>query len=262
MIAAEGLCAGYGGQTVLHGVDLAAASGELVGVLGPNGAGKTTLLLCLAGVLRPQAGSVRLDGDEMWRLAPHERARRVAVVPQSAEPAQGLRLLSLVLMGRMARLPLLGGYGPEDYRVALAAMQAAGVAHLAARPADELSGGERQRALFARALCQETPVLLLDEASAGLDAAARIRMHDLLAARCRAGLTAVAVLHDLNLAALYCSRLVFLKNGRVAHQGLTADVFRRDILMEIYETDVDIVAHPRTGAPQALFAPGAAPPAA
>lgn len=259
MIAVTGLYAGYGDSEVLRDVDLKAEPGELVGVLGPNGAGKTTLLLCLSGVLAPRAGSVLIDGEEISRLAPRQRARRVAVVPQGVEPAFGLRVLLLVLMGRLARLPLLGGYGPDDYHAAQAAMEAAGVAHLARRSADELSGGERQRALFARALCQETPLLLLDEASAGLDAAARIRMHDLLALRCAQGLTAVAVLHDLNLAALYCRRLVFLKNGRVVHQGRTADIFTRDILMEIYETDVDIVAHPRTGAPQALFAPGAAP---
>lgn len=262
MIRTENLCAGYGGRSVLRDISLEAGRGEMVGILGPNGAGKSTLLLALAGVLRPISGSVEVGGRNLSGLPAREHALLVASVPQRAEPAFGLRALSVVLMGRICRQSLLGGYGPDDYAAAWKAMRETGVEHLAQRPCDRLSGGEYQRVLIARALAQDAPLLLLDEAASNLDAAAKMRVHDLVAARCRTGLTALAVLHDLNLAALYCDRLVFLKKGRVAHQGPTAEVFTRDILMEIYETDVDIVAHPRTGAPQALFAPGAASPAA
>ncbi len=261
MMRAEKLCAGYGGRAVLHDVSIAVDKGGLTGVLGPNGAGKSTLLLALAGVLHPTSGKVEVDGRDLAGLDARDHARLTASVPQRAEPAFGLRVLSVVLMGRLARQPLFGGLGPDDYAAAFTAMRETGIEHLAQRPCDHLSGGEYQRVLIARALAQDTPLLLLDEAASNLDAAARIRVHDLIAARCASGLTALAVLHDLNLAALYCDRLVFLKKGRVAHQGPTAEVFTREILMEIYETDLDIVAHPRTGAPQVLFAPGAAAPA-
>ncbi len=256
VIRCQGLRAGYGAGDVLAGIDLAVASGEMVALLGPNGAGKTTLLLAVSGVLAPTGGRVLLAGRDIARMPPRERARRIAVVPQRAESASGLTVRSLVLAGRYPYLTLFGDYGRADEDAATAAMDAVGVGHLRHRRLDELSGGEFQRALTARALAQGSDVLLLDEASASLDIARKIELHDLLAARNAAGATVVAALHDINLAALYCRRLVFLKNGRVAADGPTAEVFTRQTLSRIYETDIVVIAHPRTGAPQALAVPG------
>lgn len=257
MIVCQGLRAGYGRREVLADLDLTVAAGEMVGLLGPNGAGKTTLLLTLTGAIDPLGGRVLLAGREVSELSPRHRAKRVAAVPQRLDAVPGINVRALVLMGRYPYLGLLGGYGPEDEATAEAAMVQTGVAALADRPCDALSGGEFQRVLVARALAQAADILILDEASANLDMARKVELHDLLAARNAAGTTVVAALHDINLAALYCRRLVFLKDGRIAADGPVADVFTSTILSRIYETDIIVLPHPRTGAPQALAVPGA-----
>ncbi len=256
MIVCQGLRAGYGRREVLSGLDLHVAPGEMVGLLGPNGAGKTTLLLTLTGALPLRGGRVRLAGRDLATLSPRQRARLVAAVPQRLDAVPELTARALVLMGRYPYLGLLGGYGPEDETIAFEAMVATGVAALADRPCAALSGGEFQRVLVARALAQATDLLILDEASANLDMARKVELHDLLAARNAAGATVVAALHDINLAALYCRRLVFVKDGRIVADGPVADVFTQSTLSRIYETDIIVLPHPRTGAPQALVVPG------
>ncbi len=259
MIRLRGLRAGYGPADVLRGIDLDVAPGEMVGLLGPNGAGKTTLLLAATGVLAPRAGTVRLDGRDAAALTARERARLVASVPQRAESAGELPVRALVLMGRYPYLSFLGGYGERDEAAARAAMAAVGVAHLAQRRLGELSGGEFQRVLAARALAQDARAIVLDEASAGLDIARKIELYRLLATRNAAGATIVAALHDVNLAALFCRRLVFMKGGRIAADGPVAEVFTSETLSRIYDTDILVVAHPRGGLPQALAVVGPVP---
>lgn len=261
MIVCEGLCAGYGGHAVLSDIDLTIAAGEMVGLLGPNGSGKTTLLLTLTGVLPPLGGRVRLGGQDLAALSARRLAQHVAAVPQRLAMVPELTVRSLVLMGRYPYLSFLGGYGPQDWRVAESAMAATGVSTLADRPCGALSGGELQRVCIARALAQGTDVLLLDEASANLDMARKVELHDLLAARNAAGTTVLAALHDLNLAALTCRRLIFLKHGRIEADGPVETVFTQSILSRIYETDIVVFPHPRTGTPQALAVPGAHSPA-
>jgi len=264
VIRCQGLRAGYGRFEALSGIDLHVRPGEMVGLLGPNGAGKTTLLLAMTGALAPAAGRVLLGGDDIAAMPDRMRARRAAAVPQRAESASGLSVRALVLMGRYPYLSLLGGYGPDDLAAADAAMAAVGVAGRAGRRLSELSGGEFQRVLTARALAQATDVLILDEASASLDIARKMELYALLAARNADGATIVAALHDINLAALFCRRLVFLKNGRIEADGPVAEVFTHKTLSRIYDTDILVIAHPATGAPQALAVPagGACLPAA
>lgn len=243
---------------VLHDVSLSVAPGELVGLLGPNGSGKTTLLLVLSGVLPPRSGTVTLDGSPLRRLRPRERARRIAAVPQRPEHLPDLDALSLTLMGRYPHTTLLGGYGPEDHAAAHAALHDTGCAHLAMRPARTLSGGELQRVFLARALAQGADTLLLDEITAGLDMARALDILDLLHARRASGTRIVAAVHDLNLAALYCTRLVFLKRGRVVQDGPVDRIFTAETLSDVYETPVVVQSHPVTGTPQACYLPGAA----
>jgi iron complex transport system ATP-binding protein len=261
VIVCQGLRAGYGRREVLSGIDLTVSRGEMVGLLGPNGAGKTTLLLALTGAIAPMAGRVCLAGCDLAQLPARRRARLAAAVPQRADAALDLTVGGLVLMGRYPYLSLLGGYGPEDEAAAASALAETGLTHLADRPCRELSGGEFQRALIARALAQAADVLVLDEASANLDMARKVEVHDLLAARNASGVTVVAALHDINLAALYCRRLVFLKDGHVVADGPVATVFTQQTLSRIYETDIVVLPHPRTGTPQALVVPGGDHPA-
>ena len=256
MIRLEGVSAGYGRRAVLRDLHLSLSSGEMVGLLGPNGSGKSTLLMTLSGVLPPQSGRILIDGRPADRLSPRETARRLASVPQRAAPTFELPVLSLVLMGRYPYLKFLGGYTDTDRAAAMAAMRETRTEAFAGRLSGELSGGEFQRVLIARALAQEAPVILLDEAASGLDVARKVEIYDLLRAKNRTGATILSAVHDLNLAALYFDRLVFLKNGRIVKDGLVQDVFTRDVLMEIYETPLALSPHPVTGVPQAHLVPG------
>jgi iron complex transport system ATP-binding protein len=256
MIECRGLRAGYGGREVLRGLDMRIARGEMVGLLGPNGSGKTTLLHVLSGVLAPTAGTVRLGGREIGTLRPRKRAGMVAAAPQRAEPVDGMTVSSLVLLGRYPYLSALRGYGAQDHAAAAAALADTGLTALAGRQTTALSGGEFQTALLARALCQSTDILLLDEAASNLDVAKKTAMHELLREKNAQGLTVLSAVHDLNLAALFCDRLIFLKNGRVLADGPTHTVFTRDIVEEVYETTFHVFAHPVTGAPQGVVVPG------
>jgi iron complex transport system ATP-binding protein len=255
MVEISGLAAGYGGTPVLQGVSLTVRAGEFTGILGPNGSGKTTLVRVLSGVLRPLAGSVRIAGGDVASLPPRARARQCATVAQKAPALSGVRALSLVLMGRYPYLPLLGGYGRADLERARQAMAETGCLHLQDRATDTLSGGELQRVVMAKALAQDAPLLLLDEAASSLDVARTVDLYELLRARNARGLTVLTVAHDLNLAALYCQRLVFLKNGSVAADGPTREVFTAQTLSEIYETPLAVAPHPQNGAPQAHLVP-------
>lgn len=255
MIEVTSMRCGYGSKEVLKGISLEVESGEMVGVLGPNGSGKTTLLLALAGVIPIRDGTIRLGGKDISKLARRETARQVASVPQRSDVSFPFRCLSVVLMGRYPHLDAWGGYSQEDIEIALDAMEETGVLQLAERPIREVSGGEAQAVTIARALAQQSVILCMDEATSNLDVARKIRIFDLLVEKNRKGATLLCVMHDLNMAALYCSRLVFLKDGQVVLDGPTDDVFNDENLSRIYETPISVSQHPLTGTPQAHFVP-------
>ena len=163
MLRAEGIRAAYGTDEILHGVDIDLHPGEAVALLGPNGSGKTTLLRVLAGSLMPTAGMVQVQGADIRRLSPRERARRVAVLSQRSAAPQGMTALQMVLLGRYPWLGWWGSYSAEDRRIAHEALEETGALPLAGRQVSELSGGELQRVALARTLAQQSPVLLLDE---------------------------------------------------------------------------------------------------
>ncbi|MFV0423559.1 ABC transporter ATP-binding protein [Oleidesulfovibrio sp.] len=192
---------------------------------------------------------------EVSSLSPRQRAMAVASVPQRPDTVPHIPSRSVVLMGRYPYVSFWGGYDGQDYNAADNAMQETATARFAARPASQLSGGEFQRVLIARALAQSAPCMLLDEATSGLDIARKVEIYDMLRRRYLQGLTVVAAIHDLNLAALYCDRLIILKDGSIALDGPTQDVFTEDNLCRIYETSVRVVRHPDHDVPQALFLP-------
>jgi iron complex transport system ATP-binding protein len=254
LLVTRELAAGYGPEPVLRGVDCAVRAGELWAVLGPNGTGKSTLLRALLGATPWSRGSIRLLGRERAEWEPRALARRVAWVPQSVEPTEGFRGLELVLMGRSPHLGLWGLTSERDVALARAVLEELGVAHLADRPAEALSGGERRMLLLARGLVQAPELLLLDEPTAFLDVAHQVGALARVRARVDAGLGAVAVLHDVNLAAAFATHVLLLRDGRVLAQGPVDAVLERERLEALYGLPMEMAVAP-SGA--RLFAPRA-----
>jgi iron complex transport system ATP-binding protein len=230
----------YHRARALDGVSFRVAPGEMVGLLGPNGAGKSTILKLAAGTLRPNAGHVCLLGDEASRLPRREAARRVAVVPQEFTVQFSYTVRQIVEMGRTPRLNLLGTLDADDHSAVDAALATTEIARLADRVFNELSGGERQRVLLALALAQEGQVLLLDEPTAHLDIRWQIETLELLRRlNAERGLTILAALHDLNLAARYFSRLILL-NKRVVADGPPSRALEQELLGAVYGAAVTV----------------------
>ena len=225
----------------------------MVALIGPNGSGKTTLLKLLSGALRPTAGEVRLEGRPLADLSARGRARRVAVVPQDTSMTFDFTVIETVLMGRTAYLGLFGVEGPEDLAATHEAMRRTGTLPFSARLLSHLSGGERQLVVIARALAQRPRLLLLDEPTAYLDIRHRLEIYGLLSRLNREeGLTIVTTSHDINLAARFCGRIILIKDGRVRADGAPAEVFRPEILSEVYETKLHVLADAATGIPFAV----------
>ncbi len=234
LVEATGIVAGYGERRVLRGCDLSFDAGEIVAVVGPNGAGKSTLVRVLAGLLHPVEGEVVVGGRRLAGLARAEIARVVAVVPQAFEALFPFTVREIVALGRTARLDALGRSSADDRRAIAGAIAALDLAPLADRPIDGISGGERQRVVLAMALAQETPVLLLDEPTVHLDPAHQLATMRLVQRLARErGLAVLAVVHDLNLAAL-ADRVVVIADGAVLRDGGPLAVLDAALVRQVF----------------------------
>ncbi len=223
MLNVTDLSVALSGSAVLDAVSFAAAQGEIVGLIGPNGAGKTTLMRAIAGLL-PHDGTIRLAGTALADLSPFERARRLAFLPQGRSVAWGIPVDELVMLGRLPYRAAFAAPSGEDVARAADAMALLDIAPLARRRADRLSGGEQARVLAARAIAQDTPLLLADEPVAGLDPAHQVGMMRAFRALATRGRTIIVSLHDLTLGARWCDRLLLLKQGRLAADGKPEEV--------------------------------------
>jgi iron complex transport system ATP-binding protein len=232
-LTAQGLACELGGVRVVDGVTLTLAPGGWTALVGPNGAGKSTLLQLLAGLRRPEAGEVRLDGRPLASMPPRERACRLAWLAQQGETDAELPARSVVELGRLPRHGLLGSPDAVDAAAVAAAMAETETTALATRRLSALSGGERQRVLLARVLATEARVLLLDEPLAHLDAPHQLALLRGLQARARAGAAVAVVLHDLNLA-LGADRVLVFDRGRIAADGPPADPALRATLAAVF----------------------------
>jgi iron complex transport system ATP-binding protein len=256
MLDLRGVSAGYGDTPVIASIDLAVEAGEMVALIGPNGAGKSTLLRVACGLLPLLAGRALLDGSDVTVMPPRDRARRIAAVPQDSPVPNGLFVREMVGMGRTPYLRALLGPTAQDRRAVQWALAAAGVEALADRFVGELSGGERQRVILARALAQEPRLLLLDEPTANLDLHHQVTMLELVRGLTRRqGLAVLAAVHDLQLAALYCDRLVLMNAGRIVSQGPPEDVLTEPLLLEAFGQRVVLAAHPTHGVPLVALVP-------
>ena len=256
MIRVENLELGYEDRLVLSGLNFQVASGEFVGILGPNGSGKSTLLHALSGLLPPRGGVIRVTDEVLGALSSRLRAQTLAVVPQSTEVRFPFTCLEIVLMGRYPHRRRLGSLTEDDLLWALNSMRRTTTEHLKERPVNQVSGGERQRVVIARALAQDPRILLLDEATSSLDVRKKLEIFEILQHLNRTrGLTVLCAMHDLNLAALYCRRLLFLKDGRLVEDGETEAVFTPEVLARVYDTAMEVRRHPVSQRPYAVMLP-------
>jgi len=238
----------FGETDVLAGVDLAVEAGQLVGLVGPNGAGKTTLLGTINGLLEPDTGTVRIDGESVADLGAREVGRRVATVPQETHLAFAFSVEAVVEMGRTPHRSRVDWSAAAD--AVAAALDRTETTHLRERSVDELSGGERQRVLLARALAQEAPALVLDEPTGSLDVNHQVAVLDLVRRLVDDGRTVVAAIHDLDLAARYCDRLALLHEGRLARVGPPAGVLESATLEAAFDTAAAVTEDAVTATPR------------
>ena len=231
------------GRTLLDNLTLDLPAGRVIGLIGHNGSGKSTLLKVLARQMPARIqGTVLFEGRPLSDLRGRDLARRLAVLPQTTPPAEGMTLAELVALGRYPWHGALGRPGPADHDAIAAALRECGVAELADRLVDTLSGGERQRGWLAMLVAQAAGTLLLDEPISALDIAHQVEVLSLVRRMCHdQGRSAVIVLHEVNMAARFCDHVVALRGGRLALQGSPADLMRPDALMQIYGLPMQVL---------------------
>jgi iron complex transport system ATP-binding protein len=228
--------------------------GELVGLIGPNGSGKSTVIKALSRVVHPDSGKILVNGQDIVRIHRRDLARLVGVVPQLPLLPSSFTAIEIVLMGRNPHLGLFQSESKHDWDIAWEAMEKTGTEMLAHRRVNELSGGEIQCVLIARVLVQETQAILLDEPTANLDIGRQVDILDLIKKLCaESKLTVLAALHDLNLAAQYCDKLLLIHEGHVHAEGTPQEVITDSNIKQVYGAENCVYTHPANGLPTVLL---------
>ena len=252
MLKIQSLSASYGSRQILHDISLNVQSGEVLALIGPNGAGKSTLIRAVSGVI-PYSGHVRINRDDFASLSPIQRARYIATVPQAVSMPPAYTVWETVLFGRTPYLGFLGQASQKDEEIARQSLQRVSALPFADRRVGELSGGEQQRILLARALCQSTPILLLDEPTAHLDLQYQVSLLELVHELAHKDQLAVLIaLHDLNLAAHYADRIALMVAGNIKAMGKPNEVLKPELISEAYCLPVQVVKHPFLDIPLVL----------
>jgi iron complex transport system ATP-binding protein len=253
MLKIQDISVDYGTCRILHSVSFDVQSGEVLALIGPNGAGKSTLIRAVSGVIPIAGGHVRTNGDDFASLSPLQRARYVATVPQAVSLPPAYTVWETVLFGRTPYLGFLGQISNKDEEIARQSLARVSALPLADRRVGELSGGEQQRVLLARALCQSTPILLLDEPTAHLDLQYQVSLLQLVHDLARKDNLAVLVaLHDLNLAAHYADRIALMVAGIIKAMGKPEQVLQPRLIEEAYCLPVQVIKHPFLDIPLVL----------
>ncbi len=241
-----------GKRQILNKVSLFAREGRLTGLIGPNGSGKSTLLKCLYRVLEPDSGSIQVGGKELRRMSFRDSAQTLAVLPQHSEMPFDFTVEKMVLMGRYPYKSALESDSTRDYEWVEESLRTVDLLDYRERMFSTLSGGEKQRVLLARALAQDTPVLILDEPTNHLDIKYQLQIMSLCA---RLGKTVIAAMHDLNIAAQFCDHIFALKEGEMVADGPPDHLFSTEFIRELYETEAEKVRD-RQGKPRIFFYTG------
>lgn len=239
-------------RTIVNGVLLDVEPGEFVGLIGPNGSGKSSLLRTIYRVLRPDAGVISLNGEDVWTMDARTAARHTAVVMQERTSDFDFTVHEMVMMGRNPHKNLFSRDTKDDFAIIQDALERVGLATFAERSFNTLSGGEKQRVLVARALAQQARFLVLDEPTNHLDIRYQLEMLMLVKGL---GVTTLAALHDLNLAAQYCNRLFLLDQGSIVASGPPEEVLHPNLIRQVYHIDAHVERSPRTGQLQITYMP-------
>ncbi|MFS0637793.1 adenosylcobinamide amidohydrolase [Mesobacillus foraminis] len=257
MLSVQQLSGGYSEERVLKEVSFEVGRGELFGILGPNGSGKTTLMKMLSGILPFSHGNVRIKGTSISELSSKELAKIIAVLPQHSDQAFSYTVKETVSLGRYAhQTGWFQTWSDEDEAIVRQVMEQTGVSQFEHQYLNELSGGERQRVFLAMALAQEPEILLLDEPTNHLDLSFQKDLLDALKSWTKErGLTVISIFHDLNLAGLYCDRLLLLEDGKISINDVPNEVLREERIRDVYRTKIQKQPHPKIPAPQMVLLP-------
>ncbi|MBB96663.1 MAG: Fe(3+)-dicitrate ABC transporter ATP-binding protein [Rhodobacteraceae bacterium] len=242
----------YQARVISRDLTLTIPDGAFTAIVGPNACGKSTLLRALARLLPPETGRIVLDGKAIADRPTREVARILGLLPQSPAAPDGITVADLVARGRFPHQSFLQQWSPEDAAAVQTAMEATGVADLAARPVSDLSGGQRQRVWIAMTLAQDTPILLLDEPTTYLDIVHQVDLLDLLARLNAEGRTVVAVLHELNLAFRFASHVIAMRDGAVVAEGAPGTIVTEALMHDVFDLSALVMPDPLTGRPMVI----------
>ncbi len=256
-ISARNLCFSYGDTDVLKNINLDFEKGKFYSILGPNGCGKTTLLDLFIRHLEPQSGIILLKNKNLSDFSRRDIAKNIALVSQDYSINFPFTVKEAVMMGRHPYISRFSNPCTEDTRIVEEVMEVTEIASFKNRKITELSGGERQRCVFARALCQDTPLLLLDEAFSSMDISHSLALLDIVKNEINTkDKIIISVFHDINFASLWSDYLIFMKNGKIAVSGKTADVMTEEILMDVFHVESKVEFNRYAEAKQVYFKTG------
>lgn len=237
-LSTENIRLSYGAQEILKGVSINGNTGEFIGIIGPNGSGKSTLLKCIYRILKPHAGQVFLDGEELSGISIRNSAKKMAVVAQHNYYNFDFSVMEVVLMGRAPHKKTMERDNAKDFQIAQKALETVEMEGFANRSFSTLSGGEQQRVILARALAQQTPCLILDEPTNHLDITHQIQLMKIVK---NLKVTVISAVHDLNIAAMFCDRLYVFQDGEIVGQGTPQEVLTAEFIKKIYRVETEIV---------------------